>query len=607
MADLLRDTRHGCGRCSSLLTGSRCGVLTRWIVWIPFLFCLALGPDDLAAQEPFNYKAADTSSPRDTLRSFIDACNELDDLINSTKYLDRNDPGHMAVAERALDCIDDSELPEFARMERAGEITACLKEILDRVELPAWEQIPDTAEITAAGGIEKLTQYRIPDTRITIAKVDQGPRRHEYLFSPGTADRALRYYRSIEPKPYRTDGPRVSKNFYRWYISAPGDPTLASIVERLPENIRLGRTWGLANWKWPGLLLTLLVAIGLMALLYRAYFPVAHRASEKSLFRYWLTIAFPIAAALIPLAVQHIAYRYLTLRSIPLYIIDFSSIFVGLLAALVVIFALSNRIAATVIASPFVNPSGLNAQLIRIVSKLVSLAASIVLFLVGGQYLGIPIATLLTSAGIGGLAVALGAQDTLKTLFGTLCLLADKPFRVGERIIFKTYDGVVEDIGLRSTTIRLLTGHQVTLPNDQLAGNDVENVGRRPYIRRVGAIQIPLDSRCEKVEQAVAIIREELDDHEGMDPNHPPRVYLDEFTSDAFSIQFYYWYSPPDFWKFKAFSEKLNFSIFRKFEAQGIQFSLPLRHSFWKHDDIQGPLDVNLLTDGRRAGQSPPA
>ena len=132
-------------------------------------------------------------------------------------------------------------------------------------------------------------------------------------------------------------------------------------------------------------------------------------------------------------------------------------------------------------------------------------------------------------------------------------------------------------------------------------------MGRRPYIRRVGAIRIPLDSPCEKVELAVAIIREELDDHEGMDPNHPPRVYLDEFTSDAFSIKFYYWYSPPDFWKFKAFGEKLNFSIFRKFEAQGIQFSLPMRYSFWKHDDVQGPLDVNLLSDGRRADQPPPA
>ena len=138
------------------------------------------------------------------------------------------------------------------------------------------------------------------------------------------------------------------------------------------------------------------------------------------------------------------------------------------------------------------------------------------------------------------------------------------------------------------------------LPNDQLAGNNIENVGRQPYIRRVGEIHIPLDLPCEKVKQAVAIIRDELHDHEGMDPERPPRVFFNEFTPEAFSIRFIYWYAPPDYWLFKAFSKKLNFVIFRKFEAQGIQFSLPLRHSLWKHDDVQGPLDVKLLGDGVR-------
>ena len=76
-----------------------------------------------------------------------------------------------------------------------------------------------------------------------------------------------------------------------------------------------------------------------------------------------------------------------------------------------------------------------------------------------------------------------------------------------------------------------------------------------------------------------------------------PRVYFDKITGDAFTIQFYFWNSPPDYWKYKAFCDKLNFNIFRKFDAQGIQFTLPVRHSFWKHDDVQGPLDVKLLTD----------
>jgi MscS family membrane protein len=176
--------------------------------------------------------------------------------------------------------------------------------------------------------------------------------------------------------------------------------------------------------------------------------------------------------------------------------------------------------------------------------------------------------------------------------------LSDKPFRVGDRIVFKDYDGVVEDIGVQSTKVRLLEGNQVTIPNDQLAGNEVVNVGRRPYIRRLGEIHIPLDTPCEKVEQAVATIRDELHEHEGMDPELPPVVFFKDFAADAFSIQFLYWYTPPDISSFNAFSEKVNFNIFRRFEAEGIPFSLPFRHSFWKHDDVQGPVDVNLVSGG---------
>ena len=582
------------------------GFLNTLMLWLPLVLFLALGTGTAVGQESENIKAADTSSPRDTLRSFIDACNQLHQLVTtSPKYYDRADPDHIAVAERALDCIDDSNLPAFARLDRAAEAAVCIKEILDRVKLPPWDQIPDRAEIMAAGGLEKLTDYRIPDTRITISRVEKGPRRHEYLFSPGTVERAPRYFRSIASRPYRTGGPQVSKDFYRWYLSAPGHPALAAIVEKLPDSLRLGRTGGLSNWKWPGLLVTAMVALILITVAYRVHVVLVKRVRGRSLdkywlIKYWLTIVFPIAAMLIPLAVHHVAYRYITLRGTPIYVITFATGLIALVAILVVIFAVANRIAESIIASPEINPGGLNAQLIRISSKITSFVIAVILCLAGGQYLGIPVATLLASAGIGGVAVALGAQDTLKALFATVNLLSDKPFRVGDRIIFKDYEGVVEDIGLRSTKLRLLTGPQVVIPNDRLAGNDVENVARRPHIRQDGEIHIPLDTPCERVEQAVAIIRDELHAHEGMDPEYPPRVFFREFTPDAFSIQFSYWYTPADLWRFKAFNERLNFQIFRKFEAQGIQFSLPSRHSFWKQDDVQGPLDVKLLSDDAR-------
>jgi len=132
-----------------------------------------------AAQEHGEIRAADTSSPRDTLKSFIDACNELNEIIQSEKFFDRTNPEHAGVGQRILDCIDMSKLPAFAREDRASEVATCIKEILDRVTLPDWDQIPDTKEIESAGGLEKLSRLRIPGTRITIARVEQGPQKHE--------------------------------------------------------------------------------------------------------------------------------------------------------------------------------------------------------------------------------------------------------------------------------------------------------------------------------------------------------------------------------------------------------------------------------------------
>ena len=526
----------------------------------------------IAIAEPTNeFKVADTSSPRDTLRSFIDATNDSYDLIKKSGYVERNSPDAHALRARILDCIDASELPAFARRDRATDAAAALKEILDRVELPPWDEIPGASEIQAGGGYEELSRWLIPNTRITIERVQEGSRKHEYQFSPGTIQRATEYYRDIRNRPYRTDGPRTSPGFYDWYVSAPGHPVLGAIVERLPTSMRFGRTLGLANWKWPAVLAMLVIAIATMGVLYSLQLSVSRRVSPQNRLKYGLTLFFPIAAMLVPLAFLEISHRYLAVRNMPLHVISFGSHLVAIVAAVVVVFVASARVAELIIASPRIKSYGRNAQFIRISSTLVGTLIAVILFITGGQYLGIPIGTLLASAGIGGIALALGAQDTLKNVFATINLMTDPPFHIGERITFGGYDGTVEDMGLRSTDLRLLDGHLVTIPNQNITGQSVENISRREYIRKSSEIHIPPDTPYEKVEKAIAIIREKLTGKEIVDPEHPPRCFLHELGPQGFSIRFIYWYTPPATWAFHAFDEKLNLEILRAFEAEGIR------------------------------------
>lgn len=113
---------------------------------------------------------------------------------------------------------------------------------------------------------------------------------------------------------------------------------------------------------------------------------------------------------------------------------------------------------------------------------------------------GVKIGPLLASLGVGGIAIALASKDSIANLFGTLTILFDKPFQVGQRIVIDGTDGTVESVGFRSTRIRTLTGHLVTIPNEKLVNTSIENIGKRPDIRWLNNITITYDNPPEKVE-----------------------------------------------------------------------------------------------------------
>lgn len=190
---------------------------------------------------------------------------------------------------------------------------------------------------------------------------------------------------------------------------------------------------------------------------------------------------------------------------------------------------------------------------------------------------GVKIGPLLASLGIGGIAVALAAKDSIANLFGTLTILFDKPFQVGERIVVDTYDGTVEDVGFRSTRIRLLTGHLVTIPNEKVVNSVLENIGRRPNIRWLTNIGITYDTSPEKIEKAVNIIRDILDGHEGIHPDLPPRVYFSGFNDWSLNILVIAWYHPPNYWDYMAWLQRTCLEITKRFKAEDIDFAFPSR------------------------------
>ncbi len=237
--------------------------------------------------------------------------------------------------------------------------------------------------------------------------------------------------------------------------------------------------------------------------------------------------------------------------------------------------------------------STLNDMLVPIVSTSLRLTVIVLVVLeimtaVSNQ----PPSTVIAGLGAGGLAVGLAAQDTIKNFFGSVMIYADRPFELGDRIVIDGHDGPVEAVGFRSTRIRTLDGHLVTVPNGEMAYKTIHNVGKRPYIRRVMNIRAAYDTPPEKVRTALAILREVLSNHEGMEEGYPPRVFLHEFLETAINIRAIYWFHPPAYWDYCDFSERLNLEIIEKFDAAGIRFALPAQRLFLEGGP-EKPIDLS--------------
>ncbi len=220
-------------------------------------------------------------------------------------------------------------------------------------------------------------------------------------------------------------------------------------------------------------------------------------------------------------------------------------------------------------------------QIFPIIRKTIKAFVIVVAALVTLSNIGVNITAAIASLSIGGLAVGLAAQDTLANLFGAVAILLDKPFRIGDRITLDSVDGAVETIGLRSTKIRNLDGHLVTIPNKTMANATLTNVTSRPNIKTVMNIGITYDTPTEKVRRALAII-EEL--YKANPQTKDLQVSFNQFADSALNIQIVHWWASTDAKEYLAGMQEINLAIKERFDAEGISFAFPSQTVYLKQD-----------------------
>ena len=207
------------------------------------------------------------------------------------------------------------------------------------------------------------------------------------------------------------------------------------------------------------------------------------------------------------------------------------------------------------------------------------------------------IGALVAGLGIGGLAFALAAKDTLANLFGSVTIFADRPFHLGDRIQVGGKEGMVEEVGFRSTRIRTLDGHLVTIPNAIIATETIQNVSRRAYLKRSMEVTVTYDTPPEKLQRGVEILKEMLEARKEHFPeDRPPRVHFTDFAAVSLNIGVTYWFAPPDWAAYLDFNHELNMELLRRFHEEGIEFAFPTQTVYVKRDPA--PADAVRPADG---------
>lgn len=229
--------------------------------------------------------------------------------------------------------------------------------------------------------------------------------------------------------------------------------------------------------------------------------------------------------------------------------------------------------------------SALDNQLVPLVSKAAKVTVGLLAVLLVLQNLGYSISGLIAGLGVGGLAVALAAQKTLSDVFGSVMLLVDRPFTVGDWI--KSPDGqvegVIEEIGFRSTKIRTFEKTLIYVPNSRLADFIIDNIDRRP-IRRVWiTVGVTYDTTRSQMQKAVSEIRSMLASHEGVDQDFFI-VRFTDFGASSLDIMVYYFANTTAWDDYLAVREDVNLKIVGILEELGMEIAFPTQ-------------SVRLLTD----------
>ena len=439
---------------------------------------------DVGAESFAAYQEARRDSPRGVMRAFTEAVNSW------------NAGGEA----RALEVMDLSGIPPALRSINAPLAADYLRQIIDRVGYTIWQEIPDYPN-----RIRPYVHYEHALGKVEIARVP-GDEEPLWRFSADSIAAAPQIFEAIENLPLGP-GMSVSEPFSEYFALRD---LVADVSPRLLERKVL-----LAHWQWIAIALSVIVA-ALVAFLvgrllrrgWRVVPEVKGDAGEKAPPR--LGAIVWALRILIVGAVLYTAFGAIGLRADVLSVLATSAALITLLGAVVLVFTLVGAAGRAFHSQAERKPGAFDVIVTSLLTAVLKIAVIIMGAIIGADIVGIPYEGVVAGLGVGGLALAIAARDTVSNFFGAAVLLAERPFKRGDYIELDGRSAIVEEVGLRSSRMRLFDDAQMIIPNAKVADNTVINYGRRRKRQVLLTLSLKYATPRERIDAFVSRLKDLL-------------------------------------------------------------------------------------------------
>ncbi len=561
------------------------GIMHKYLL-ISIILFIYIFSNGLMADSPLT--PVKTDSPRDTMKTFIESMNDYRKL-KSTDPESANDK-----LNRAVRTLDLEDIPFILREEKGNEAAKYLKEVIDRIILIDYSKIPERID----GSGQPVVRWRLKDTEITILQKSEGERSGEYLISSSTVYRAREFYDKVQHLDY-LKGSGMGAGFEEPWL------------DRYIPPWATGKIFHLFVWQWIGMFAAVL--LGLIVKTIVSFVFITLESLARNTHYTWDDRLLSLGKGPLDFIAGSTAWyfgvRMLRLEGDTLSVINFLVQSLFSIGFIWFAYRAVEEITKYFLKFAEKTESTLDDHLVPLLNRTLKIFTVIFGVLVAIQNMGVNVLSLVAGLGIGGIAFALAAKDTVANFFGSIMILFDSPFQVGDWIRIGSMEGTVEEIGFRSTRVRTFYNSQLTIPNSDLMNARIDNMGRREFRRIRAMISVTYDTSPDKMEAFLEGIKNIIK----ANPNTRKDYYhvvFNEFGPDSLVVMLYAFLKVPDWSSELVERQNIYIEILRLAKELNVDFAFPTQtlhvESFPEKESLRNIFDFELEEYKKRAAEFGP-